>query len=117
MTQSHMQICFLEEIPYGQVRCAIDVLVNNQRNADGFIHESALLKFADRASKVFELGTFPGDDMACYLFLAEVAREYVYIVRHAHKGTVLLWRFGREMAQRGEGARCAEFTGSGQLVK
>lgn len=49
------------------------------------------------------------------LTIAELADEFNYITHVDY--TVLVWRYGREMAMRGEGVRMAEFKEDGELIR
>jgi len=49
------------------------------------------------------------------LTIAELADEFNYITHVDY--TVLVWRYGREMAMRGEGVRLAQFKEDGELIR
>ena len=78
-------------------------------------HNLVLASFMHEVSPNLFQGPLKVTDPRALLLMAECAEEFNYI-SHV-KDTVIVIRWGRAMASRGEGARRAKFTEAGELIR
>ena len=101
--------------PWSMLRAYIDSVVPNARNKEGFLSQPAVFSLLDSVTDRQLLQydfTFNRFHNVCVV--AELFQEFNFIKEK--EGSVMLFRYGRGMAERDEGPRSAEFTATGQLI-
>ena len=115
MDTSKIDVSFRK--PWPMVMAYIDSQVPHERNEAGFLSPAAVSALLDSLPDCsFFVNGFRFNIFHNVCVVAELTQEYNYI-RHLEDGAVILFRYGRGMAERNEGPRVAEFTATGQLIE
>jgi hypothetical protein len=114
MDASEIDVSFHE--PWPVVMAYIDSLVPHKRDDAGFLSLAAVYSLLESLTdNMFFVHDFRFNIFHNVCVVAELTQEYNFI--KIVEGRVMLFRYGRGMAERDEGPRFAEFTATGQLVE
>ena len=112
----HYSVDISFHLPWTGVKAYIDTRVPNERNEAGFLSAAAVSALlASLPDCSFFQNLFRFEKFHNFCVVAEFTKEFNYIT-HLESGNVIVWRYGRDYAERDEGARVAEFKATGELI-